>query len=215
MEKCLQVISDICRKSTHRVSKVLRITLGALEPLLRNNPRLKVVHLFRDPRAIINSRIETQGYPLRSSDSSIPSIKSNAKALCDKMTADLKEGTILKQKFPERFRFIHYEDIFTNKESLIQLFSLVGMQTTEGNLMTVKSIKTNPPKRQHETRERFRKSNNAYWWTKYMAWKIVEIVNSECLPVIKELGYPVLHYLDEFQHFNMNKSIAKLKLKFI
>ncbi|WAQ99951.1 hypothetical protein MAR_024324, partial [Mya arenaria] len=60
---CLRDLQDVCRRSTVRFIKLLRLTLGSLQPLLENNEHLKVVHLFRDPRAIIHSRMYTRYYP--------------------------------------------------------------------------------------------------------------------------------------------------------
>ena len=50
LEYCLELAEEGCKGANHRVIKSLRMTLDNLTPLLKANPRLKVVHLFRDQR---------------------------------------------------------------------------------------------------------------------------------------------------------------------
>ena len=204
----------MCKKADHRIAKVLRISVHALETLIKDNPKLKVVHLFRDPRAILHSRIETDGYPLRFSLRGSPEIRSNAKALCDKMTSDLKEGIVLMKKYPNQFRFIHYEDIFNNAESLVKLHTILGMKVTQGGMDTIrKAGHVNNPRRYAGDRKLQRQRNNAYWWTLYMKWGIIKSVDSYCSNVCLRLGYPVFNSPDNYQEIDINKTLSYLAFK--
>ena len=210
---CLSELETVCRRAKHRVSKVLRLTLGGLEPVLKHNPKLKVVHLFRDPRAIINSRIETKGYPLRSNPLGRNDIQNNAKALCDKMNTDIEEGEKLKSKFPDRFRFMHYEDVAMNRNSIKKLYDYVGMIYEMDSFNHIYKVKTNNPERKLERKEKARKTNNALWWRTYLSYDIIKQVNIVCYAVIAKLGYPQFNNVTDLRNINKTDGLSKLKYR--
>ena len=80
--ECLRNLETICKYRKHRVIKMLRVTLGTLRPLLEKNPRLKIVHLVRDPRAVMHSRKYSRYYGVGANDIGDRTVEEN---LCDKM----------------------------------------------------------------------------------------------------------------------------------
>lgn len=208
--------ASVCQKATHIVSKVLRVTTGAYKELLHDIPKLKVIHLFRDPRAVIHSRLETHGYPIkRTSIASMKSnIKANAKSLCTKMATDLKEGKQLQTLFPDRFRFIHYEDLYTLDNSLISLHTYLGMPISNRELQFARTHKSNSGNRRDSASRQERQGNNAFWWRKYISWDTVQLVDAECSHLYTELGYPTVQ-LKDMHTFNETAIIENLKFSFV
>ncbi|CAK8694991.1 unnamed protein product [Clavelina lepadiformis] len=80
------ILSNICSRSSLVVYKVLRICdLYTLEAILDNfekkqDVELKVIHLFRDPRAIIASKLH-----LKEDETTLENIDQSARRLCQQM----------------------------------------------------------------------------------------------------------------------------------
>ena len=172
-----------------------------MEPLLDMNPRLKVVHLLRDPRAIIQSRMFTRGYPVfgyRKNDS----LERN---LCDKMQQDIKDFWVLSEKFPSRILFVYYEDLLLNLHvRLKQLFHHLNMTYDKSEIDQLAKIETNvppPEKPFHETHVD-RKNRNAIWWRKYMNWSDVQRVDKACSNIYQTLGYRIFHNEAQLRDLN-------------
>ena len=53
---CVTELVNTCKKSRLRSTKTVRATMLSVEPLVANNPNLRVIHLIRDPRAVVISR---------------------------------------------------------------------------------------------------------------------------------------------------------------
>ena len=171
-----------CRNAQHKVAKVLRFTLDNLEEFLEHRPNLKVIHLFRDPRAIINSRISTTWYP----SSTEKMILDNARALCKKMAIDYKKGLDLLKKYPNRFRFLYYEDL--NDEPLSQvkkLYRYLGMSVDPVKYPKVKTLHVFASNDQKSEREK----NTAFWWRKSLKWDYAKKVDEICKDIYETLGY--------------------------
>ncbi|XP_053380878.1 uncharacterized protein LOC123562043 [Mercenaria mercenaria] len=60
--ECLKLLEEACRTTQHRVVKVLRIDLEEISGFFYSNPKLKIVYLLRDPRAVMNSHLNTAWY---------------------------------------------------------------------------------------------------------------------------------------------------------
>ena len=55
---CLVKESLFCKKASNIVIKILRLSLQSAKALLKTIPDLKIIHLLRDPRAVLNSRVK-------------------------------------------------------------------------------------------------------------------------------------------------------------
>jgi len=53
---CLPRLEDICTTAKLHVAKLVRMRMHTAQHLLRRDPHIKLVHLLRDPRGILNSR---------------------------------------------------------------------------------------------------------------------------------------------------------------
>ncbi|XP_060591885.1 carbohydrate sulfotransferase 1-like [Ruditapes philippinarum] len=185
-----------CKDSTHKVTKVLRLTTDLLAPVLQSRENLKVIHLFRDPRAIVNSRI-TSWYPSYTDKMIIE----NAKSLCNKMLYDFREGQKVQKLFPDRFRFIYYEDlnvVILNKSKL--LYNYLGMNINEKyypNIMKLSAFKDAGSGAME------RKRNTAFWWRNSLKWEIVEKMEEICKDVYKEVGYKSFHNKQEYDDLSI------------
>ncbi|XP_053379062.1 carbohydrate sulfotransferase 1-like [Mercenaria mercenaria] len=206
-ESCLQsYIPQNCKNATHRVAKVLRLSVDLLEDILRARKNLKVIHLFRDPRAIINSRIERKWYPPHKEERIIE----NAKTLCNKMLYDFQAGQKLSKLYPDRFMFVYYEDLSENPSGKSkELFKYFGMNLEEHKYRHVKklSVFNNAAKRSE------RQNNTAFWWRKSLKWDIVQKMEPLCKDVFTELGYKIFTNVQEYQ--NLSTSSITIPNKYL
>jgi hypothetical protein len=170
--------------------------------MLDTRKNLKVIHLFRDPRAIINSRIETKWFPSKTDEEVIE----NAKSLCNKMLYDFRKGQNVHKKYPDRFKFIYYEDLTSNMLSKSKiLYNYIGMNVDETYfpefMKHIVSKKTFVSKVE-------RKKNSAYWWRKNLNWTIVKNMEIICKDVYTELGYKPMSSFQEYVNLSMPSTVV-------
>ena len=179
---CIKHEEALCRRSPHVVTKVLRLTVGGLEPLLRTFPNLKIIQLFRDPRAIMNSRINSR-YPQKD-------FRNTTIALCRKMIWDLQEGKKLLKKYPDRFKFIFYEDMTTDPVGKTELLSnYIGMDFNKTEVELLNTIKVNKPFKDKQSEiPDARVDDNAYWWKSTLPKHNLTCVQEECREFFDTFG---------------------------
>ena len=122
--RCLPGLQNDCVKSRYRMVKTIRLPVRSMESALSAYPSLQIVHLLRDPRAIMNSRFLI-GY-------SWETVKWKARSLCFQMFKDIEDADRLNLMFPHRIHRIKYETlasdpIITSKH----LYRTLGMEFSE------------------------------------------------------------------------------------
>ncbi|KAL4232996.1 hypothetical protein ACF0H5_007682 [Mactra antiquata] len=199
---CLKEMEQICRNSKHRVTKIVRLTVDNLEYILENFPNLKVIHLFRDPRAIINSRTTTKWYQLKESLSdNHRGIRLDADELCKRIMYDITSSINLKNKYPDRFAVIMYEDLQNNLERKAEiLYNYLGLNVTSLKVKLETMAEISP----EEHTEKIVRGSHSDWWRYRLSFSAVKAVDDICVKVYQSLGYTV--YDDEDQLKNSNIS---------
>ncbi|KAL4240877.1 hypothetical protein ACF0H5_001662 [Mactra antiquata] len=100
IDGCLKNVTQKCKDSPLRVIKFIRLRMRYILDLLPLYPNMKVIHLVRDPRGILNSRINVD----HMSNFSVH-------ILCDEMKEDLKYTKKLLKSYPGRIKILHYENL--------------------------------------------------------------------------------------------------------
>ena len=181
LKTCLQIAEPSCKSASHRVIKLLRMTLDNVGKLLEENKNLKVIQLFRDPRGIMNSHVNT-GW-ISKNHKNPKSVRDDARAMCDRMLHDLQAGKELQKKFPGRIKFIQYEDIGSlESEKVKRLFKFAGMSYTQEHDDMIN--KFNNPIHHSE-----KKGFHPYNYRSQLSWEIIKTMDSECSDVLGPLGY--------------------------
>ena len=81
LRDCLPQLDEACRSAKVVMAKTVRFTMKQALTLIRHDPKVKVIHLVRDPRGVLQSREVTKigfGYNV------------TADQLCTKILQDLK-----------------------------------------------------------------------------------------------------------------------------
>lgn len=159
--------------------------------------------------------MKTYPYPISHSGKVDGETQNNIQALCQKMVIDLEEGKQLSETFPERFRFVTYEDLYSNDASVIALHSFIGMKITKHDLSKIRGRISNVVKGMENSARVQRTQNNAFWWRSYMSWDVVQKVNKYCDDVLRALGYEVIENETELRQFNKTVLLENIVYKML
>lgn len=177
-------MTEMCLSSKIRVVKTIRYRMDTVFEILKDsNVNVRVVHLIRDPRAIINSM---RNYKHWESYSQFP------EKLCTKIKGDLELSSKLP---PDRYFRLRYEDLMTNiLEISIKLYTFLHIPLHDSLAVFIVS---------HTKAENFNhdKSNANYFstyktsdfdpfhWRKTMSSDDIRQIETACRDVMQELGY--------------------------
>jgi hypothetical protein len=124
MSHCHGILQQTCRNAKQRVIKTLRLDMETIGLAMRRYPSLRVLHLVRDPGAMVNSRLAvnvSEGFNT---------------TVCKRLLADVEERQRLEgmEGYRGRFLELQYEDTvksFNTTAHKIYKFSRISVP---GNL---------------------------------------------------------------------------------
>ena len=176
------VLNKLCGFFPIHVAKLVRVRLSLLEKQLLD-PRVKLVWLVRDPRAIQNSRKSNVDW-CRTSSCSDPS------TMCSSLRDDYNWFLKLREDHPSKVMLLRYEDLAKdayNKSRNVLQFAGLSLQPEvvaylDDHLSTNVDV---PWSTKHEPKAAMSK------WMKTMTWDEVLKVQGACASYMKLLGYRV------------------------
>lgn len=101
INQCLTNAMTKCRDSSLLVLKFIRLRMKDAVKLLPYFPNMKILHLVRDPRGILNSRIKLNE----------KFVQTKVQSLCSEMKEDLEVTKAMQEKFLGRIKIVYYEDM--------------------------------------------------------------------------------------------------------
>ncbi|XP_033747092.1 carbohydrate sulfotransferase 1-like [Pecten maximus] len=188
---CPEKYFNQCSTAVSKVSKIPRISIGLASKLLTEFPNLKIIHLLRDPRAIMNSRYRLKWTP----------VPGGALSLCKKMKSDYQESIQVKKTHPGRLYTVFYEALAQNNlETFKDIYNFIGYQfDKEDHLRLTKmtaSTKDGPvdDTRRHDSAKTARK------WRYQINTNVLIETNKACSELYRLLGYPQLKSIHELKN---------------
>jgi len=172
-----------CRSSNPRVVKTIRLRRAALEPWVHKS-NIKVVHLVRDPRAIINSVSKRSVWS---------NLLKNATFQCARMLDDMQ----LEKSLPkERYVRVRYEDLVDKTENTLEaIYSHLGLLWTEHIRKVIWShthAENVTGTNGHGYYNTFRSSNFAHdSWKRKLARSQVSAIEAGCKEFMERAGYQI------------------------
>ena len=112
VDPCIYVMNDVCQNAPIKAIKTVRLTMETADKLLDLLPNLKIIHLVRDPRATVLSRMRNPTYRAHYSGANL--IK-EAKVYCDIVSSDLKLRSSLEAKYSDRIYELINEAFMADK----------------------------------------------------------------------------------------------------
>ena len=204
-----QTISALCRLHKHTVVKTVLIRdIHKLSYLMDNGGStdytLKFVHLVRDPRAMINSRVTHDTDTLWT----LEKLRKSARDVCASSLRNIKYAVSAPPWLHGHYTIVRYEDLVTSPQRITeQLYSFLGIamaaevrywidrvfrsedKTSSGLSSSVKTIRL---KGKNLTESVSR-------WRRTMPYSIVRAVETECYEVMNLLGYRVVEDEEELR----------------
>ncbi|XP_069103591.1 carbohydrate sulfotransferase 1-like [Argopecten irradians] len=181
--KCSRVLSKGCKNSEFLVAKIIRIPLSPLEFLMKTIPKLKIIHLLRDPRATLSSQFRAGRYKVQNMQSAIG-------RFCNRVYDDMVIRDTLNRKYPGRIMTIEYEDIVRDPlEYTKRLYEFSGMEFT-------KHIQTNIVKLTASTQKQSNSSVISSRWRTKLLEGVIKTADEKCQQLYMKYGLKSLSFKD-------------------
>ena len=134
--RCVPKLQEACDSSQLRVIKSVRATMDEVEPLLMNDPNFRVIHLYRDPRAVFRSRIQ-QGWSRSIYEMSRTPTARTAQVYCQTVLHDYKRRKELELKYPGRIKSIVYDKFMLDPErSRVEIHDFLNLASETRQTVT-------------------------------------------------------------------------------
>ena len=127
MFPCTQPLHKTCLSSRVRIIKTIRTKMPVARKLLEELPNLKIVHLVRDPRAVLQSQSH-----LGKCNTGHGGIEGCTNRLCIDLENNLVEEELIMRDYPNRILPVLYEEIAKHPiETSQKLYEFAGYEFTD------------------------------------------------------------------------------------
>lgn len=177
-QKCVASFQDVCDKSRLRSVKTVRATMASMEELLQSGPNFRVIHLIRDPRAVVLSRREFDNSGR--GKYSMGDMVKEAKLYCRTVVNDVKVRRKLERLYPGRIMKIIYEDLV--QEPLTYTEKIYDFLNTTLPEKTIKWVIDHTTKIKDST-------SIAQKWQDKLSFRKTREIMEQCMDFFKEIPY--------------------------
>ncbi|XP_002731127.2 carbohydrate sulfotransferase 1-like [Saccoglossus kowalevskii] len=186
-------LSESCTMYEHIGVKVIRLeSLQLLEPLVRYDTNLKVLHLVRDPRGVVSSRKYMYKNANNRSINTMGHLRADLKAYCQRMVEMLRVVSDPPEWLEGRYKILRYEDTATDPiNSVKSIYKFLNLPLPEN----VTDWIDNNTKEDHNVKSVMGTKKNstaaAQSWRSRLIYDDVNIVQhlSPCLELMDLMGY--------------------------
>ncbi|KAH3835142.1 hypothetical protein DPMN_108486 [Dreissena polymorpha] len=184
LRKCLLPYTASCRNSSAVVMKFIRLRMRHAIRLLTDFPKLKIVHLIRDPRGIIDSQQRT-------------GFSKNGAAIaeeCHAIASDLVFTKYLMENKPSAIKLIQYEDIAEEPLNMLrELRQFTGLKF-RADIEQFIINKTSAAKDSGAySTDRKSSTKTAYKWRTHLNFQLAVDIDRACVVSNSVLGYLPFH----------------------
>ena len=119
---CIPKLEATCRSADVRVIKTIRLELDTIESVRSKVGNLKIIHLVRDPRAMLNSRRTW-----------ISVLRADLKTACVRLKEDLQQfGRLQQLKAAKNYLQVRYEDLIQHPYRVSKsMYNHIGIDPPE------------------------------------------------------------------------------------
>ncbi|XP_064636804.1 uncharacterized protein LOC135493404 [Lineus longissimus] len=195
MKQCIPEVQFRCDRSVIRVAKIIRTSMETVVDLLIKYPSILVVHLLRDPRGILRSRLSLKY--MRSEK-----LSEEARHLCTSMLYDIRIRRRLEKMFTKNFLTLRYENMAENPgQAAREIYELMAEdmpQNMEESLTQMVQADADIGGAFGLTRANGSATANAW---KGMSVYELRLIDLECKELYAEAGYTESFVLDKSKGF--------------
>ena len=187
---CTRILRKECLKSKVRIIKTIRTRLTWLLDILEEFPSLKIIHLVRDPRAVVNSLIRVG--ECKVNNGGVPGC---SHYFCSAMEEDLSTFKILKMLYQGRILKVTYENLASKPISVSKhMYEFIDLELdvlAEGYIRNITIAGNNSTGVMSTIRTNSSIPIDA--WRTRLNTENLFIVQTICKSVMEQLGY--YHYI--------------------
>ncbi|XP_033837791.1 carbohydrate sulfotransferase 1-like [Periophthalmus magnuspinnatus] len=213
----LTLAAQACRGKSHVVYKTVRVVVVGDVRSLLEDPRLniKVIQLVRDPRGIINSRIEAfpgwykPWYSWKTSGQRPPSLHVTPPftTTCEELHSSVSTALSRPEWLKGRYMLVRYEDLARNPlQKTKEIYNFVGLTMTPSVERWVSANTKGANKEQNNnvystTRDSVANVEN---WRLKLPFEMVQHVQAECQDMLSIMGYRQVNSAQELKNMNIS-----------
>ncbi|XP_060598112.1 carbohydrate sulfotransferase 1-like isoform X2 [Ruditapes philippinarum] len=189
---CIEELEELCKSKSHRIITTERSSMENVIDMMEYWPNLKVVHIIRDPRGMVHSRLKVgQDFQLAFN------LENHANELCSRMYEDVKFSWYMQRKFNDRISAVSYEAFVESPYSGTSfLYDFLNMLYTDKVWYRV----------YHSTHEKeevgwsYNSTRVAYSWRTHLEFQTVKIIDHSCHDMYRVYGYDEMTSAAELQN---------------
>ena len=213
-------LRNVCNARKISATKIMQsrlpreIGIREVERVFRSEPSkfdCLIVHLVRDPRAVLSSLIR-RGFFLKGSTRKMVSekplspeaisiVKQNAQMICSLVTGNLNYvNSEWSNWFKSRYILVRYEDVISNMSRAVNdMYKFVGLDMVEAISNWLKGVP--PPGRSAKTMV-ISDTNAAAIdkWRSHQNSSLVSLFEDTCGPLMEAMGYIFVNGSETLQH---------------
>ena len=177
-DNCLTMMEQICDSSALRTTKTVRLNMRAAEIMFNYLKNFRVIHLIRDPRAVVLSRLGDSTYHGQFSGSSLTK---EASLYCRGVLNDVRVRKRIEERFPGSVLQVIYEHFVVNPKAQVDaIYSFLDEPVPEGVQQWL--FKNTAGEIQNST-------HIAEKWQDKMSFKKARLINEACAELFEAIGY--------------------------
>ncbi|XP_069115187.1 carbohydrate sulfotransferase 1-like isoform X2 [Argopecten irradians] len=188
LTRCLPLLEKACRSSGFIVIKTVRLSMAHLESLMVKYPNLHILHLMRDPRAVLFSKSK---FGINITMNS----QKKARLECRSMIHNINTTWRYSWKFPNRVDTLYYENLalrpLETSETLYRHHDLTFTESIRYHIYTLTSAGHEPKCSPYTglCLESSNSSKNANLWKTQLTGNIISIIDKSCSTLYKITNY--------------------------
>lgn len=189
---CRKAVRNRCDPTVLRAASVHRTSLIDLEPLIRRNPAISIVHYVRDPRAVAVSRTERQYHTYRSSRAW--TVVDEAEFICVRMSDEIRATGYLGGTYPGSVFIVRYEDLVREPRLTIErMYDQFGRTTPKSDMLDGWIERTQRADKDNGMYGVERRDSVAHisQWRKRVTEQELADMTKLCRHVLEKLGYEI------------------------
>ncbi|OWF47240.1 carbohydrate sulfotransferase 4-like [Mizuhopecten yessoensis] len=185
---CLRLLERACQDSRFIVIKTVRVAMVDLLSLITKYPSLGILHLIRDPRAVLYSKSKF-GVDLQRNT------HLKARSECKSLMRDMDTALRLRVIFPSRVNSLYYETLVTRpletSEALYNGYRLTYTDQIRYHIdrITRAGGKTQCSRFNGLCLESTNSSQNVNTWKRQLSRKIINIIDVNCKSLYNRTNY--------------------------
>ena len=163
--------------------KVIRLHMDYVDQLLSDDTDLRVIHLVRDPRGLVDAWKRMAG--------STTAMQLNGKLICRRMMTDCQIRRRLELKYPGRILLLRYEDLVTSTDEVLdRVYRGLLELALPSDVVDVinEQVHASSFDGPYGTR-RTNGTATATRWRRTVNGSLLHYINDACRPLLDELDY--------------------------